>query len=312
MADISTNQTRLTPKAMGCAIQHMKQTGVSLYVHGAPGISKSAVSRQVADYLDIAFIDFRLTSVAPEDVRGVPFLDDAGGIKGLVWTPPLVFPRDLDFVGTVNTTGAEVVKFYNPIGNNKIYYCKKPVVVVRCLDENKTAEIIEQTLDRFVVAVRSSDGQIVPGKVVWHVTGKSEAIFGLEEFNSAPPSVMAAAYQLILDRRIGDYIVPDGVMLVAMGNRRGDKGLTFEIPKPVANRFIHLQMVHNFMDWQEWAINNNIHANVIGYLSKWESHLFDENFPKHPTRVLPRHGHGSSCQRSSVKPQRRPKACCEH
>lgn len=275
-------QNILTPSMIAIAIKHMRTTAVSLYVHGAPGISKSAVARQVADSLNIAFIDFRLTSVAPEDVRGVPFLDDAGGMRGLIWTPPLVFPRDLDLAGTLHVDGAELVRFYNPIGNNKIHYCTQPQITVECLEPGKTPHIGEHTLDSFVVTVTNRDGEIVPGKVLWRVTGAAHAILGLEEFNSATPSVMAAAYQLILDRRMGDYVVPDGVMLLAMGNRRGDKGVTFEIPKPVANRFIHLEMQVDFDDWLVWALEQHIHADVIGYLSKWKSHLFDEAFAKKP------------------------------
>ncbi len=281
MADISTDQTKLSPSEVAHAILAMRNTGISLYVHGAPGISKSAVARQVADKLGIAFIDFRLTSVAPEDVRGVPFMDDQGGIKGLVWTPPLVFPRDLNLSGSVDVTTSPI-NFYNPIGNNGIHYCKNPKISVQTFEAGKTAEAVQIRPDSFVAIVKNENGEIVPGKIVWTVTGKSEAILGLEEFNSAVPSVMAAAYQLILDRRIGDYVVPNGVMILAMGNRDGDKGVTFKLPKPVANRFVHIQMQHNFDDWQIWALENNIHPDVIGYLTKWTSHLFEEKFATIP------------------------------
>jgi MoxR-like ATPase len=274
------------PAIIAQALRHMRDSGISLYVHGAPGISKSAVARQVADEFGIAFIDFRLTSVAPEDIRGVPFVNDAGGISGLVWTPPLIFPRDLDLVGMIDAKAAQIVKFYNPVGNNGIHYCTAPVIEVACVDPGKTAHLIEQKPDRFVVVVKDTSGNVVPGSVLWNVTGTSKAIFGLEEFNSAPPTVMAAAYQLILDRRVGDYIVPDGVMLVAMGNRDGDKGVTYKIPKPVANRFVHLEMEINSEDWQEWAVKNNIHSDVIGYLAKWTSHLFEEKFAEKPEHAF--------------------------
>lgn len=169
------------------------------------------------------------------------------------------------------------VRFYNPLGNNGIRYCTEPEISVECLTAK--ARIIRQDLNSFVVSL---DGEATKGTVIWRVTGKSHAILALEEFNSAPPAVMAAAYQLVLDRRIGDYIVPDGVMLTAMGNRRGDKGVTFEIPKPVANRFVHVEMAVNFENWQSWAIEQQIHPDVLGYLSKWRSHLFDDEFAKKP------------------------------
>ena len=238
--------------------------------------------RRVADELGIAFIDFRLTSVAPEDIRGVPDIDDVGGMKGLVWTPPLVFPRDLELADTTTINKSEIVRFYNPKGNNNIYYCKNPEISVRCLDSGKTAEIAERTHNSFVVVIKDAEGNLTDGRIIWTVNGKSEAILGLEEFNSAEPAVMAAAYQLILDRRIGDYLVPDGVMLLALGNRDGDKGVTYKIPKPVANRFVHIEMVHDFEDWQLWAIKNMVHSSVVGYLSKFTTDLFDEKFAEKP------------------------------
>ena len=64
----------------------------------------------------------------------------------------------------------------------------------------------------------------------------------LDELNSAPPSVQAAAYQLILNRRIGTYKLPDNVVVVAAGNRETDKGVTYKMPKPLANRFVHLKL----------------------------------------------------------------------
>lgn len=279
---ITSTQSKLKPSDVAVAIHTMRGTGVSLYVHGAPGISKSAVARQVADELGIAFIDFRLTSVAPEDIRGVPDIDDVGGMKGLVWTPPLVFPRDLELADTTTINQSEIVRFYNPKGNNGIYYCKKPEIAVRCLDPNKTAEIAERTNNSFVVVIKDADDNLTDGRILWTVTGKSEAILGLEEFNSAEPAVMAAAYQLILDRRIGDYLVPDGVMLLALGNRDGDKGVTYKIPKPVANRFVHIEMVHDFDDWQLWAIKNIVNSSVVGYLTKFTTDLFDEKFAEKP------------------------------
>jgi MoxR-like ATPase len=57
---------------------------------------------------------------------------------------------------------------------------------------------------------------------------------------SAPPTVSAAAYQLILDRRLGDYVVPEGWVIFAAGNRQGDRGVTYSMPAPLANRFSHL------------------------------------------------------------------------
>ena len=97
----------------------------------------------------------------------------------------------------------------------------------------------------------------------------------LDELNSAPPSVQAAAYQLVLNRRIGQYILPSNVRIVAAGNRETDRGVTFRMPAPLANRFRHINMEVNFEDWAQWAMQNAVHPDVIGYLSFAKGDLFD-------------------------------------
>ena len=103
----------------------------------------------------------------------------------------------------------------------------------------------------------------------------SRAIIFLDELNSAPPAVQAAAYQLILNRKVGTYNLPEGVDLVAAGNRDGDKGVTYRMPAPLANRFIHLEAKVDFEDWQDWATLNKIHPVVVGYVGFAKQDLYD-------------------------------------
>lgn len=97
----------------------------------------------------------------------------------------------------------------------------------------------------------------------------------MDEMNSAAPAVQAAAYQLILNRRIGKYRLPDNVVMVAAGNRESDKGVTYRMPSPLSNRFVHLEMRVDFDSWQTWAVNNRIHKDVVGYISFAKQDLFD-------------------------------------
>ena len=106
-----------------------------------------------------------------------------------------------------------------------------------------------------------------------------------DEMNSAAPSVQAAAYQLILNRRVGKYRLPDNVVMVAAGNREGDKGVTFKMPSPLSNRFVHLEMRPDFDAWQKWAVQNNIHKDVVGYVSFAKQDLFDFD-PKTASRAF--------------------------
>lgn len=99
----------------------------------------------------------------------------------------------------------------------------------------------------------------------------------LDELNGAAPAVQAAAYQLILNRRVGTYKLPDNVVIVAAGNRETDKGVTYRMPKPLANRFVHYEIRVDFEDWLNWATSNDIHPDVVGYLtfSKVDLYNFD-------------------------------------
>ena len=107
----------------------------------------------------------------------------------------------------------------------------------------------------------------------------------LDEMNSSAPSVQAAAYQLILNRRIGKYRLPKNVVIVAAGNRESDKGVTYRMPTPLANRFIHQEMKVDFASYQEWAVKHNIHKDVVGYLSFAKQDLYDFD-PKSSSRAF--------------------------
>jgi hypothetical protein len=100
-------------------------------------------------------------------------------------------------------------------------------------------------------------------------------ILFLDELNSAAPSVQAAAYQLILNRRIGQYRLPSNVVIIAAGNRETDKGVTYRMPKPLENRFVHFELRVDFADWLEWAVKNKIAADVVGYLTFCKADLYN-------------------------------------
>ena len=105
----------------------------------------------------------------------------------------------------------------------------------------------------------------------------------LDEMNSAAPSVQAAAYQLILNRKVGQYELPDNVLICAAGNREADKGVVYRMPAPLANRFVHLELKVDFDDWFQWAVANDVHQDVVGYLTFAKKDLYDFD-PKSPSR----------------------------
>jgi len=104
-----------------------------------------------------------------------------------------------------------------------------------------------------------------------------EGILFLDELNSAPPSVQASAYQLILDRKVGEYELPEGWAIVAAGNREGDRGVTYRMPSPLANRFVHFEMEVDVQDWRLWAYKRGLDERVLSYISYRSEHLFTFN-----------------------------------
>jgi MoxR-like ATPase len=113
----------------------------------------------------------------------------------------------------------------------------------------------------------------------------NKIILFMDEMNSAAPAVQAAAYQLVLNRRVGTYKLPDNVLIVAAGNRETDKGVTYRMPAPLANRFVHLEMKVDWEDYFTWATENRIHKDVVGFLTFSKKDLYDFD-PKAASRAF--------------------------
>jgi hypothetical protein len=103
---------------------------------------------------------------------------------------------------------------------------------------------------------------------------ESKGILFLDEINTAPPAVQASAYQLILDRKVGEYELPKGWSIVAAGNRENDRGVVYKMPPPLANRFVHFEMEVDFADWKTWAFKVGLQSSIIAYLAYDKSMLF--------------------------------------
>ena len=102
----------------------------------------------------------------------------------------------------------------------------------------------------------------------------SKGILFLDEINTAPPAVQASAYQLILDRKVGEYALPKGWSIIAAGNRENDRGVVYKMPPPLANRFVHFEMDVDFDDWKTWAYKAKIESSIVSYLAYDKSMLF--------------------------------------
>ena len=99
-------------------------------------------------------------------------------------------------------------------------------------------------------------------------------ILFLDEISAAPQSVQAAAYQITLDRVVGEHKLPDNCIIIAAGNRVTDKSVSLKMPKALANRLLHIEVEGSFESWQNWAVRAGVNPKVIGFLSFRTDRLF--------------------------------------
>jgi len=96
---------------------------------------------------------------------------------------------------------------------------------------------------------------------------QGRGILFLDELNMAPPTMQGVAQQLILDRKVGSYSVPQGWFIWAAGNRKEDRASVFDMPTPLANRFIHLSVESDLESFKGYALERGISERILAFLS---------------------------------------------
>jgi len=131
---------------------------------------------------------------------------------------------------------------------------------------------------------------LVDGKAMWAAPGflptSGKGILFLDELNAAPPLVQAACYQLVLDRKIGEYELPKGWVVVAAGNRETDRAVTSRMPSALANRFAHLNFDVDLEDWVAWALDKGLQTPVIAFL-RFRPELLHKFDPQRNEKAFP-------------------------
>jgi len=121
-------------------------------------------------------------------------------------------------------------------------------------------------------------------------------IIFLDEINHADEKLLGSAYQLTLERRIGTHKLPDNVLIIAAGNRKCDNGIAFNMPAPLVNRFININIEPNIDDWIIYAKENNLDWRIISFLKSNSEYLHkfvpnnnEDNFctPRNWTKLNP-------------------------
>lgn len=114
-----------------------------------------------------------------------------------------------------------------------------------------------------------------------------KGILFLDELNMAPPAMQGMAQQLILDRRVGSYEVPDDWYIWAACNRKEDRAAVFDMPAPLANRFLHLSVEPDFESFKAYALATGVREQIIAFLS-FRSTLLHKPDPQQPAWPSPR------------------------
>lgn len=241
----------------------------SLMLWGAPGIGKSALSKEYADekypllknagpkleYMqwcvedsehdmtqadvdkykaslldqETNFIDFRLSQIDPSDLRGVPI-------------PERIF-RDMNSGKVLSESD-------------------------RLTAQNVMAETV----------VVWAAPKLLKQPADW------KGVILFDEINSAMPIVQAASYQLILDRCVGELKLPEGAFILAAGNREGDGGVTFTLATPLRDRMTHIEMKADYQDWiDNYAIPHRLSALTIAFIMNTGNTYFNTLSPNDPS-----------------------------
>lgn len=169
-----------------------------VFIWGPPGVGKSALVREFADAVGLPCVSLLGSQLAPEDIIGVPQIEDGRSR----FCPPTMIARD------------------EP-------YC----------------------------------------------------LF-LDELNACSHEVQKAFYSLILERRVGEFQLPAGTIVIGAGNRAEDAAITRPMSSALVNRLVHVQLRASARDWLDWAGRSGVHELVVSYVTQRSDHLWAKP-PKH-------------------------------
>ena len=108
------------------------------------------------------------------------------------------------------------------------------------------------------------------------IARKDPYVLFLDELNACSQEVQKAFYSLIHERRIGEYHLPHGSVVIGAGNRSQDSAIVKTMSSALINRMVHVQLAAHPRDWLKWAQANGIHPWVIDYITQRPDHLFSQ------------------------------------
>lgn len=101
-------------------------------------------------------------------------------------------------------------------------------------------------------------------------------ILFLDELSAAPQSMQAAAYQICLERKIGEHSLPENCIVIAAGNRMTDMSVSYKMAKALCNRLMHFNVLTDYEKWRKWAVEKGINDKIIAFLGLYTNRLYIE------------------------------------
>lgn len=108
------------------------------------------------------------------------------------------------------------------------------------------------------------------------IARKEPYVLFLDELNACSQEVQKAFYSLIHERRIGEYHLPAGSIVIGAGNRAQDSAIVKTMSSALINRMFHVQLKADPTQWLNWAYEAGLHPWVINYITQRPDHLFSE------------------------------------
>lgn len=263
MTEQTITSMHLTPAQVGIAVEALIDMRRPGFIWGPPGIGKSELIQGIADKRGIELRDVRLGMMDATEIKGFPMPDMEQ--KEMCWLPP-------DFLPPMMVE--EEVTVYRDKAGDELFAVQDGDTVGFVYEDGRphkakftpTEEVVRRT-----------------------VPNSSEGILFLDELNQAPPMVQAAAYQLLLNRKVGQYTLPDGWAMMAAGNRETDRSNAQRMPAALALRLVHIDMLPSIDDWSAWAVQHpdKVSVPLLAFL-RFKPHLLHKFDPKRRVSPNPR------------------------
>lgn len=209
---------------------------------GGAGVGKSTIVNTIGEESNYIVKEIRLSTLSPVDVRGIPYVDPQQSVS---YDTLDVINRLINKIHDLSTESNGTINIPNSDG------LKKHLSLIKNELENTSVE------SRF----RFIPPEFMP-------TGKEEkpVLLFFDEINTSVPANQVVAYEIALDRKMGGHPLPEGTAVIMAGNRVKDRGATYEMPMPLANRLIHINVTAEIDDFVEYGMRMKFDEGVLAFL----------------------------------------------